>query len=140
MKYILFVLLILCAGFVMAETQASDSCTPDMSKFSGVTNYSLAAIGGAQTLIGNDKVLEFKIDDTKFYYLVKDGFVNSVDSNTTANYIVSTDACTIQRIFDGSDPMQEYKAGKIKLQGTNAGTSIRMWFARTGLHIYGWFR
>ncbi len=129
-------IVLLSVAFVAAE----DACTPDLSKFSAVNNFSIGTFAGAKALIGDHQTIALDIGEQTFYYNVTDGFVNSVPGPENPQFIVTTDLCTLDRIQKGGDAIAEYHAKHITVRATTTGSSIKLWFARFGLTIYGWFR
>lgn len=114
-------------------------CVPDITEFTNIKDFSLDKIQGASTLIGNDKIIEFSFDKETFYYHVLDGLVNRVNE-TKPDYIITTDACTIEKIMDGANAQLEYDTGNIKLKGNSAGSKIKVGVGKLLFNIYSWFK
>ncbi len=138
MKLPLFSVLFAFA-LLLAAAGAAASCPYNTTKLSDVHDVSLSAVPGASTLIGNNKVAHLAVDNTSYYYEIKGGMINAIGATNSTDLEVATDSCTVSRILSGENPLKEYNAGTIRISATSFGLSVKLWFAKIGATIYGWF-
>jgi len=116
-------------------------CDLDISSFKDEDGFSLEDISGVNKLLGNNKIIKVSIDGDsyEFYYLFKDNVLTPVSATPDIDYLVTTDSCTLQRISDGSNPMDEYDRGKIKLSGASFRSKLVTSFVKIMIEVYSWF-
>jgi len=112
------------------------SCAPDLTAFKNPT-IDLTKIPAASSLVGDEKTIAFTVDEQTFYYLVKEKRLTATEQEADPDYVVTTDGCTIERIKAGADPIAEYDAGNIKVEGGSFTDSMKLgvgkivfWFYR----------
>ncbi len=115
-------------------------CDFDLNMFKKSEGYSLEDVPGVKTLIGNDKIIKFVIDDSSiFYYHFLDGKVQPITASPKIDFLVTTDSCTLQRIDEGADPQEEYRSGNIHVKGQSFGSKISAGIGKLIFTIYSWF-
>lgn len=122
---------------VLDDIPANLGCSYDRSKLKNV-EYDSTNIPGFAQLIGNNKIIKGIIDDEEFFYSAANNKVYST-RQTDYDYLVISDACTIQKIFDGANPKDEYDKGNIKIEGKGLSENIKIGIASILNKIYNFF-
>ncbi len=115
-------------------------CEIDVSAFARKEGYPLD-FPGASAIIGEGKTVELVIDEGAdvFFYAVRDGRAVPIPARSKVDFTVTTDSCTLQRLSEGVSPMEEYRAGSIRVTGHSFTAKLRSGIAKLALKIVSLF-
>ncbi|MFA6073781.1 MAG: hypothetical protein WC758_06710 [Candidatus Woesearchaeota archaeon] len=134
----IFALVLLMLPFAYAE-----ECKYNEDVLSSMDGANIADNGLAKRLFGKDTGIKLIIsDEQKEYYFSITNYTVSYKGTEvveTIGFIVTTDACTLQRIDQGGDVFKEYQDKNIVVKGNTGGKKTKMFFGKIGFWFYNVF-
>ena len=123
MKFLLFALAVMC--LLSSYAFACEFDESRLEKLDGMIVKDIAP--GVSTVIGDGSTARLALTTTH-YLRLEDGVIQYLESEPEKlNYIVHTDACTLQEIDEGNlGIMDAYDSGGIELEGVTMGAKTKV--------------
>ncbi|MGV8162590.1 MAG: hypothetical protein ACP5N2_04635 [Candidatus Nanoarchaeia archaeon] len=138
--YLIIVFLALALSMQLVLAQNSQVCNYGEGVFEKFDGTSIEENGLAKKMFGSDTGIKLTISDenSSYYYLLEDYIVsfNGGAMPENVGFIVTLDSCTLKRINEGGDILQEYEDKNIEVKGTTGGKKTKMLIGKVGFWFY----